>query len=109
MTLAELKNTLMLQARRAVVSGQYTERELAERLSISREWTCKILSGRHKPSYTLILRIATVLGIDVMDLIKGTRLEALRTPLMRPAAKAAAIAPITTTRVSLRVLDEENE
>lgn len=107
MTIDALTAELLQKARLSITTGQYTERELAGHLRCTREWTCKLLSGRYRPSYRLLLRLAAILNTNITDLIRGARLEALRTPLLRPSAQPLDKAPTHASHTSLRVIDDE--
>jgi Predicted transcriptional regulators len=50
-------------------SKRITQEQLAERIRVSTTWIGYIETGRNKPSFTLLSKIARALGVKVKDLI----------------------------------------
>jgi putative transcriptional regulator len=47
---------------------QLTQKQLAEKLNVSRSWLEKVENGKVEPSLKLALRIAAVLGCSIEDI-----------------------------------------
>lgn len=47
---------------------QLTQKELADKLNVSRSWLEKVENGKVEPSLKLALRIAAVLGCSIEDI-----------------------------------------
>ena len=62
-----LKNTLR---RHRYLSGEMTQRDLAERVGVSRQSIIAIEQGKFRPSVELALRMAVVFGTRVEDLFQ---------------------------------------